>query len=208
MTLSAGSTLQALIEGNQQFQNRLHQKKDRSLSLSRFPLPHQPKAVVIGCSDARVPVEMIFNQAIGQLFVIRTAGQVVSSIEIGSVEYAVAHLGVPLVVVLGHSDCGAVGMCVKNATEKQAPSVHIAPILEDISLSLSAVKKREPSHLDPLKELISHVIDEHIHQTISRLKSSSSLLRSFVATHQLRLVGARYDMETGAVTFFHQNEAP
>jgi len=161
----------------------------------------EPFAVILGCSDSRAPVELIFDQGLGDLFVIRIAGNVVYPSQIGSVEFAVGKLGTPLVVVMGHTHCGAI-----QATYDQIilGEEHQSPHLESI------VRKIRPS-VDPLlitdlkndpHALVHEATRVNIRRSANVLRTSSDFLRQEVKAGRLLIVGAEYDLSTGEVEFF------
>lgn len=149
-----------------------------------------PHTVVITCSDSRVPPELLFNSSLGEIFVIRTAGNVVDDFEIGSVEYAADHLGSPLVVVLGHSHCGAVGAAVDGHAEG-----YIESIVHEITPSVEEAKKTASGD-----EVAAVAENLNIENSIENLRKSD-ILKKLENEGKCKIVGAKYDIETGAVTF-------
>ena len=159
-----------------------------------------PQAALFGCADSRLSAEIIFDCGLGDLFVVRNAGQVMSSSVVGSLEYAVNTLGVPLIVVLSHDDCGAVGVAIDQDREDAPPlPPHIYSIIESIEPAVTRVrlaggKKRG-------EELDSSVIGrEHLRDTVSGLLASSELISLAVAEGKLAIVGANYTLAEGRVT--------
>jgi len=152
-----------------------------------------PFATILSCSDSRAPVEFIFDQGIGDLFVVRVAGNVAATDEIGSIEYAVDHLATPLVVVLGHSQCGAVTAVVENA--KVPPN--IANLVAPIKPAAAKAKAANP---EAAKEaLIAAAIKDNVHQAMEDLFQKSSIIRAQVQAKKARVIGALYDLDTGQV---------
>ncbi|AIF52957.1 carbonic anhydrase [Pelosinus sp. UFO1] len=149
-----------------------------------------PFAVVVCCSDSRVPPEIVFDQGLGDLFVVRTAGEVVDDIALGSVEYAIEHLGVNLIVVLGHEDCGAVKAAVEDSDEPG----HIALIIEAIKPAVEKAKTQQG-------DLLDNAIKENVDLNICRLKASR-LIRTAMLTDCLKIIGAIYDIYDGYVEFW------
>lgn len=200
----ARRVLAQLKLGNARYQARLN---NRSVSATvPFLIQEQdPIAIVLGCSDARVPVEMIFDQGLGDLFVIRVAGNVVAPSQIGSVEFAVEKFGTKLVVVLGHSHCGAVTACV-NAL--MYPDLYYSPNLQSI------VDRIRPSVLNlhelatatgedaEVATLTQKAIRANVRMSVSQLRYGSRFLEDMVAADELLVVGAEYDITTGQVVFF------
>lgn len=192
--------LQALKEGNRRYATGQSQHPRRDAA-RRQETRHQqrPFAVILGCSDSRVPPEIIFDQGIGDLFVIRTAGHVVDRAALGSVEYAVEHLGVPLVVVLGHTGCGAVTAAVHSAPAADTPH-HVGYLIEAI---LPAVRQTADLPGDP----VANAIDAHIRLTMESLVAASPVLAEWSRSGVLRIIGARYDLETGEVVWLDVHSA-
>ncbi len=162
-----------------------------------------PFAVIVGCSDSRVPAELVFDQGLGDLFVIRVAGNIADESVTGSVEYAVAVLGCELVVVLGHTDCGAVKATLQEISQ---PSGNLSPnlgfIVNAISPVVSSLKSND-SNLNQ-DELISNAIRANIKHTAQQLYATSTILESAVNDGKLIISGAEYHLKTGEVEFFDQ----
>jgi len=158
-----------------------------------------PSATLFGCSDSRLAAEIIFDCGLGDLFVVRNAGQVVSDSVIGSLEYAVAVLEVPLIVVLGHDGCGAVRAAVDSAAPDAAPlPVHIRHLTEKILPAVQRVHSRTPG--TPAHEAdAGEVGREHLRDTIRELIESSSLIAEAIAEGRLAVVGANYRLAAGRV---------
>jgi len=149
-----------------------------------------PKAIVLGCSDSRVPPELLFDQGIGDLFVVRVAGNVAAPDTLGSVEYAAGHLGTPLVVVLGHTGCGAVAAtCAGGHAEG-----HVEAIVEEIRPAVLLVKAASP------EACAKAAVPENARLAAASLTKESPILAKLVADGKLRIVTAVYDLATGAVT--------
>lgn len=166
---------------------------------------HCPSAIILGCSDARVPVELVFDQGLGDLFVIRVAGNVVAPSQIGSVEFAVEKFGTKLVVVLGHSDCGAVSACVQALVN---PDRYYSPNLQSIvdRIRPSVLNLHEISTAGDISvnmnEFIERAIRANVRMSVSQLKHGSRFLEDMVAAGELLIIGAEYNLATGRVCFF------
>jgi len=198
--------LQRLREGNQRFiwgtSSVVSQGWRPGLASGQAPM-----AVILGCSDSRAPAELVFDQGLGDLFVIRVAGNVVAPSGIGSVEFAAAQFGTRLVVVMGHTQCGAVGATVRaieagNAPESKnlrAITDRIRPHIEGI-ISGTAVPS-SPAVMDR-QALLRKAIRANILASVAQLRYGSPLLEQLVASGQLLVVGAEYVLETGQVDFF------
>ncbi|MGY0399297.1 MAG: carbonic anhydrase [Ostreibacterium sp.] len=160
-----------------------------------------PCAIILGCSDARVPAEMIFDQGIGDLFVIRVAGNIIAPSQVGSVEYAVKQFGTPLVVVLGHTDCGAVTACIddiQQGTNAYMPNLY--SIVERIRPAIHTLV--ETSLGDDRPELIKHAVRANVRASVANLRYSSVTLEKYIGQGQVVIVGAEYNLATGEVDFF------
>ena len=183
-------------------------------STEKIPIPpptlvkvHKPKAIILGCSDARVPVELIFDQSLGDLFVIRVAGNVVAPSQIGSVEFAAEKFGTRLVVVLGHSHCGAVTACIEaliNPDQYYSPNIQsIVDRIRPSVLNLYEIATASGNDAD-MDELIDRSIRANVRMSVSQLKHGSRILEDMVASGDLLIVGAEYDVATGKVDFFEE----
>lgn len=165
-----------------------------------------PVAIILGCSDARVPVELVFDQGLGDLFVIRVAGNVVAPSQIGSVEFAADKFGTRLVVVLGHSHCGAVTACVEALMNpEQAQSPNIRSIVDRISPSvynLHEIAAASGGEVDT-NELIDRSVRANVRMSVSQLKHGSRIIEDMVDAGDLLIVGAEYDLKTGKVRFLN-----
>jgi len=165
-----------------------------------------PFAIILGCADSRVPAEIVFDQGLGDLFVIRVAGNIVAPSQVGSVEFAAARFGTRLVVVLGHSRCGAI---VATLEELQRPSENQSPNLRAI---VDRVRPSvEPLLATDLKKDLDALIDEgvraNIRASVSQLRHGSAILEQLIADDGLLVVGAEYSLETGVVEFFDATPA-
>jgi carbonic anhydrase len=161
----------------------------------------EPFAIVLGCSDSRVPAEIVFDQGLGDLFVIRVAGNIVASSQIGSVEFAAERFGTPLVVVLGHSQCGAVTATLEELvqpTEKR--SRNLASIVNRIRPSVEALLATDLKH-DP-QALLRLAVRSNVRASVNQLRYGSEILESRIQDERLVVVGAEYSLETGLVDFF------
>lgn len=178
-----------LIDGNTHFATGTPEGPHRDAARRHELVSGQhPSAVVISCSDSRVPPELVFDQGLGDLFVVRTAGEVVGELELGSIEYAVEHLHVPMIVVLGHSQCGAVDATIKGG---ELPP-HIAAIAQQIS---PAVEKARHKRGD----LLQNAIEENVRRVMAQLTKESPIVAEAVHSHHAQIVGEVYDINTGAV---------
>ena len=160
-----------------------------------------PFAIILGCSDSRVPAELVFDQGLGDLFVIRVAGNIVASSQVGSVEFAAERYGTRLVVVLGHSQCGAI---LATLEELQQPTEHqsrnLRSIVDRIRPSVETVLATGLRG-DP-EALVRQAVRANIRASANQLRHGSEVLEQLVQNHGLAVVGAEYSLETGVVTFF------
>lgn len=190
-----------LQEGNERFVAGTplhpHQDPERRAALGNG---QAPIAAVFGCSDSRAAAELLFDTGLGDLFVIRNAGQVASESALGSIEYAVGILGVPLVVVLGHQSCGAVRAAIDAQGADAAPlPPHIDGLVQRIVPSVRRVTQVDAGTIDPQAVDASVVGQEHVRATISEMLEASEMLSAAVADGSLAIVGATYRLVEGRV---------
>ncbi|MBW4695752.1 MAG: carbonic anhydrase [Lyngbya sp. HA4199-MV5] len=187
--LSPDAALKKLMEGNQRFVQHQPQYPDQSAKrLEEVAQVQHPFATVLSCADSRVPAEIVFDQGIGDIFDVRIAGNIATPEAIGSIEYAVALVGTPLLMVLGHERCGAVTAAVKNEPLPGAISTFVTPILP-------AVKRVK----DQPGDAVDNAVAANVRYQIEQLQRSS-LLTERVQSGKLKIVGGRYDLDTGTVT--------
>jgi carbonic anhydrase len=190
-TVNADEALRLLQAGNQRYvDGKLNSVTPDELARRRAELAQgqKPFAVVVCCSDSRVGPEIIFDQELGNIFVVRTAGQVLDAAGIGSIEYAVAHLGSPLLLVLGHEHCGAVAAAVADAKEPG----HIAAIVKAIR---PAVKKTQGLKGDP----VDNAVRANVQDIATRLRTTAPILAAKVTAGNLKVIGATVSLNTGKV---------
>jgi carbonic anhydrase len=191
---TAEEALARLEEGNARFCSgaQANPRRDgaRRAETSRG---QRPFAVVLSCSDSRVPPEVVFDQGLGDLFVVRVAGNVAGVDEIASIEYGTGHLGSPLVVVMGHSACGAVTAVVEGAHA----SGNLAQLLRPILPAAERAREANPGASGPT--LIAAAIEANVWVSIESLLEGSDEMRSLVSAGRVRVVGAIYDLESGQV---------
>jgi len=201
--ISGREALARLQNGNARFASNVR-GPDTIVSHTKRPeLPSEqaPLAIILGCSDARVPAELIFDQGLGDLFVIRVAGNIVAPSLVGSVEFAASKFGTRLVVVLGHSQCGAVTATLdelQRPTENQ--SRNLQSIVDRIRPSFEGLLA---SGLQPDRDaLIEQAVRRNIRASADHLRHGSEVLEQLVREEGLLVVGAEYSLETGEVDFF------
>ena len=198
-TLTADQALALLKEGNVKSLTdsplQAVQGRDRRLEIARGQTPF---AVLVSCSDSRVPPEVLFGRGLGELFIVRNAGNTVDTVALGSIEYAIAVLGVPLVVVLGHERCGAVEAALsvveKNTVFPGSLNQMIEPILPAALIARSSGAKGE--------ELLDAAVRENIRRVVTRIRNSEPVMMNPIKAGRVKVVGARYDLDDGQVEFF------
>jgi carbonic anhydrase len=201
--ISAQEALQKLREGNGRFVANLRGGDGVVSETRRIVLTEiqQPFAIVLGCSDARVPAEFVFDQGLGDLFVIRVAGNIVAPSQVGSVEFAAAAFGTRLVVVLGHSQCGAIHATMEALRHPNNPrSRNMRSIVDRVRPSVEGLMHTELRH--DSEALIRHAVRVNVSVSVSHLRHGSEELEKLIANEGLRVVGAEYSLETGVVEFF------
>ena len=201
-TITAAQALALLKEGNARFiadrPESVIQGKQRRLELARS---QSPIAVLVSCSDSRVPPELLFGRGLGELFIIRNAGNTVDTVALGSIEYAVSQLNVPLIVVMGHERCGAVDAAV-SVVEKQtvfpgSMGRMVEPIVPSVLQARAALGSKHTHD-----ELLDASVRRNIQRVVKRLRESEALLVEPMRAGKLMIVGARYDLDDGRVEFF------
>ncbi len=207
--VSAHDALQRLRDGNRRFASNVSGSAPLLNDARRAELAsgQQPFAIILGCSDSRVPAEIVFDQGLGDLFVIRVAGNIVAPSQIGSVEFAAARYESRLVVVLGHSQCGAV---VATLEELRRPSENqsknLWAIVDRIRPSVEGLLATDLRH--DTEALISQGVRANIRTSVNHLRHGSQLLEQLIQHEGLRVVGAEYSLETGVVEFLGEVALP
>lgn len=207
--IPAAEALERLREGNRRFVAEVRSEDNPNTRTRRLALAgaQEPFAIVLGCSDSRVPAELVFDQGLGDLFVIRVAGNIVAPSQVGSVEFAAARFSTRLVVVLGHSSCGAI---VATLEELGRPT-------QDQSKNLRSIVDRVRPSVEPLlatelanrpEALMHEAVRANIRASASHLRHGSEVLEDLIARQGLLIVGAEYSLETGDVDFFDVPPSP
>ena len=201
--ISALDSLRRLREGNARFASNVRGldsflSQERRAQLAKQQEPH---AIILGCSDSRVPAEIVFDQGLGDLFVIRVAGNIVAPSQVGSVEYAAERFGTRLVVVLGHSQCGAI---LATLDQLQRPvenqSRNLSSIVNRVRPSVAAFLDTDLRH--DVDALVSHAVRANIRTSVDHLRHGSEVLEQLIEREGLLVVGAEYSLDTGLVDFF------
>lgn len=200
--IPAAEALALLREGNRRFVAEIRSDDTNTRTRRReLATAQEPFAIILGCSDSRVPAELVFDQGLGDLFVIRVAGNIVAPSQVGSVEFAAARFSTRLVVVLGHSNCGAI---LATLEELGRPT-------QDQSKNLRSIVDRVRPSVEPLlatelarrpEALMHEAVRANIRASASHLRHGSEVLEDLIEREGLLIVGAEYSLETGEVDFF------
>ena len=201
--ISAREALERLRAGNRRFVEGSANNTASSSQARRTELlkDHRPFAIILGCSDARVPAELVFDQGLGDLFVIRVAGNIVAPSQVGSVEFAAARFGTPLVVVLGHTQCGAILATIEELQRPaETQSRNLRSIVDRVRPSVEDLLAG-PHGEDP-EALIREAVLANVRASVQQLRHGSELVERLIDTDGLLVVGAKYSLATGVVHFF------
>jgi carbonic anhydrase len=203
MEIPANEALARLREGNHRFASDTETNGAIVTPARRRELTagQEPFAIILGCSDSRVPAEIVFDQGLGDLFVIRVAGNIVAPSQVGSVEFAAARFGTRLVVVMGHTQCGAIQATVEELGRRsEEQSLNLRSIVDRIRPSVEPLMATDLRH-DPA-ELMRQAVRANIRLSADHLRHGSEVLERLIQSNGLRVVGAEYSLETGIVDFF------
>lgn len=201
--IEAMDALERLREGNRRFVDELRGRPITSDEARRHALPdgQEPHAIILGCSDSRVPAEIVFDQGLGDLFVIRVAGNIIAPSLVGSVEFAAERFGTRLVVVLGHSMCGAILATIEeleNPTEDHSPNLQ--SIVDRVRPAVEGLMETEVAR--DHDALVAAAVRANIRASARDLRHGSRILEQLIQERGLLVVGAEYSLETGVVDFF------
>jgi carbonic anhydrase len=197
-SLPPEEALRRLMDGNRRFRDENAASSARSWSRQLATEQQRPFAIVLGCSDSRTPIEILFDQGFGDLFVVRIAGNIVAPSVVGSIEFAASQFGTRLVVVMGHTRCGAIGATVKAIETGLGPE----------SRNIRAITDRIAPHIEGLVRpgdtdgIIREAVRANVRASADHLRHGSALLEQLVVAGRVVVVGAEYELETGAVHFF------
>lgn len=181
----------ALKEGNKRFVAGRPQHPSQSVDhRAGLAAGQKPTAVIFGCADSRVAAEIIFDQGLGDMFVVRTAGHVIDSAVLGSIEYAVTVLNVPLIVVLGHDSCGAVNAALAAINDGTLPGGYVRDVVERVAPSVLLGRRDGLSRVDEFEQ-------RHVHETVAILMARSSAISERIAGGSLAIVGVTYQLDDG-----------
>ena len=192
--MTSAEALRRLLDGNARFAaGTSRQRPPDPTRLRELTEAQHPFATVLGCSDSRVPPEMVFDQGLGDVFVVRVAGNVVGAEILGSLGYALEHLATPLFVVLGHEGCGAVQAALAKRREGATAHGPLAELVDAVSPALDEVDPHEPAHAQ-----LRHAVEANVRHTVRRLEATPAG-RDALARDRIRIVGAVYELATGRV---------
>ncbi len=201
--IGARVALEHLREGNRRFVAGAMPSRDALADRARLTAlaaGQEPFAIILGCSDSRVPAEIVFDQGLGDLFVIRVAGNIVAPSQIGSVEFAAERFGTRLVVVLGHSRCGAILATLDELRRPTANQSHnLRAIVDRVRPSVEPLLRGPVGETDTL---VREAVRANVRESVQQLRHGSAILEALIARDGLVVVGAEYALETGVVDFF------
>jgi carbonic anhydrase len=201
--ISAREGLELLRDGNRRFVADVRSQDTLPSRARRIELTagQEPFAAVLGCSDSRVPVEIVFDQGLGDLFVIRVAGNIVAPSQVGSVEFAAEQFGTRLVVVLGHSDCGAIAATLEQLQRpKENQSRNLHSIVDLVRPSVEGLLATDLRY--DLDELVHQAVRANIRASVNHLRHGSEIIENLIRNDGLLVVGAEYSLKSGVVDFF------
>ena len=201
--ITANEALERLQEGNARFVANVGRDEGFASPARRLELTsgQEPFAIILGCSDSRVPAELVFDRGFGDLFVIRVAGNIVAPSQVGSVEFAAARFGTRLVVVMGHSQCGAITATLEELLGRATTqSRNLRSIVDRVRPSVETLLTGR--HDQDLNALVSDAVRANVRVSVDHLRHGSELLEELGRTDGLLVVGAEYSLDTGVVTFF------
>lgn len=187
---SPGQIWSALVAGNHRFASGKPQRRDLVARRKQLATTQSPHVAVLSCADSRVPPELIFDQGVGDLFVVRSAGESADPLSVGSLEYAIEHLGTTVVVVMGHQRCGAVTAACSG---EKAESRNLEAVVMPIVTSCEKIDKNKPDSFDL-------AVRDHIHSVAQELLARSEMVKKAVDEGKLTIVEAYYSLDTGEVT--------
>jgi carbonic anhydrase len=190
--MSADTIWNSLMEGNKRFVEGKPTARDIVARRHSLEKDQHPLVAVVSCSDSRVPPEAVFDQDLGELFVVRTAGNSADPLGIGSLEYAVEHLGTTVIVVLGHQSCGAV---TAACSSKKMPSSNLEAVVRPIAMSCAARKQQQTP-----EDQVDFAIKDHVHKTAGDLLMQSTILKHAHDEGKLSIIEAYYSLDSGVVT--------
>ena len=197
LSLSPEVALERLVEGNQRFRRGDGAVAGRGFDPARAAATQRPFAIVLGCSDSRTPVEILFDQGFGDLFVVRIAGNIVAPSGVGSIEFAASAFGTRLVVVMGHTGCGAISATVQAISGNAPESKNLRSITDRITPHIQGIANATSG-----PETMRQAMRANVRASVDHLRHGSQILEELVLKGRVQVVGSEYDLETGRVNFF------
>lgn len=195
-SLTPDQAIEMLKDGNRRFVDNQQTDKDLAAQVEHGASGQYPFAVILGCIDSRVPAEIVFDQGIGDIFNVRIAGNIVNNDILGSIEYGCKVAGSNLVLVLGHTSCGA----VKGAVQKVELG-HITELLSKVIPAINSITDPKPDSDDLLGPYVNKVAEINIHNSINDIRERSNILKELENDGAIKIIGALYDVKTGIVNF-------
>jgi carbonic anhydrase len=192
--ISPDEALERIMKGNERYAANTSQRRDFSAGRAARATAQYPVAAILSCSDSRVAPELAFDQGPGDLFVVRLAGNFVSDDGLASLEYAVKFLGAPLLMVLGHANCGAVAAAIKVVKDRAELPGHLPELIDSIKPAVIAAHGRHPS------DLLAAAIEENVKLNVKRIQDDAPILSEALAAKKIAAVGGVYDLATGKVS--------
>jgi carbonic anhydrase len=201
--LSPEDALERLAEGNRRFRESSGSTWVRGWSEQLATQAQRPFAIVLGCSDSRTPVEILFDQGFGDLFVVRIAGNIVAPSVVGSIEFAASQFGSRLVVVMGHTRCGAIGATVRALETGRPESKNMGAITDRIAPHIAdLLRVGDPTRPAESEHVLRDAMRANVRASADHLRHGSRILEELVIAGRVAIVGAEYELETGTVNFF------
>jgi len=195
--ITPSQALEILKAGNLRFISNLRQNKDYQSLIENTKNSQHPFASILSCSDSRAPVELIFDQAIGDIFSVRLAGNIASEDAIGSLEFGIKYLKSKLLVVLGHTSCGAVKACCDNFKD-----AHITQVISSITPCLDQENTVSSDRTSANSEFVQKISDLNVKHQIEHILSKSDIINDLYKNNDISIIGAMYDIQNGEVKFF------
>jgi carbonic anhydrase len=193
-TIGGDDALRRLMEGNARYRANTTRVRDFAVGRAARVATHRPIASILSCADARVGPEFVFDQGPGDLFVVRVAGNILEEEGLASLEYAAQFLGSPLIMVVGHSNCGAMDAAIKVVKDNATLPGHLPGLIDQLKPALLAAQKTQPA------DLLAAAISENVRQTVQRVTAAKPLLSDMIAGGKVKVAGGVYDIATGKVT--------
>jgi carbonic anhydrase len=192
--VAPADALKRLMEGNARYAANSPAERDFSSGRAQRAQAQYPVAAILGCADSRVVPDLVFDQSPGDLFVVRVAGNIMTTNLLASLEYGVQFLGVPLILVLGHSSCGAVDAAIKVVKTNAALPGHLPELITAIKPAAIAAAKVAPN------DALNYAIADNVRRQVARLKSAAPIVQKAYREHKIDIAGGVYDIATGKVT--------